>query len=145
MTEALKTLSTYSRELCSMYQREQETAKNPEVKAALDLAVDYECRLAEQLEEEVTGVAGKLQNAKFKWHDKKMLLELPERLERPALQQLDDVITLVDECGRAALGYCHALTASTNSSEVLEFIDSVRLQREQYLKDFVRQAGRGFQ
>lgn len=145
MDEALNTLCSYSRRLCDIYRAEQQTAADVEVKAALQLAEKYECKLADQLQAEIGEVAGKLRAAKFKWHDKKLLLETPEHLERIELNRLDDVIQFVNERSQAAIGYCRSLTASTNSADVLEFVDGLGERREQYLKDFVRQAGRGMQ
>lgn len=140
--DVLKTISTYSKQVVDVYEHFKLRSRDDEVKSFLDLAIDQELRLQGGLKEYGKDLPMKVSHAQFKWHDKRQLFKALEHIEDQRITNTDEAVQLVSHCEHALSAYCDGLTASTNSEEVLEFIETLKTMRNQEMREAAWQVQR---
>lgn len=142
MPDVLRTVREYSQKVINLYQTRKDETEDAEVQTCLDVATATEQRLEKGVAGAASELSSKQRSAQFKWHDRKLLFDALHDMEQAPLRHVEDAVRVVERCDSALLGYFDALRASTNSTEVLELIDSLSDMRQRELQKFSWQATR---
>ena len=122
LDDAMRSLTQFSRDAVTLYEAKQNETGDAAARSCLELAIRRERRLRRGAAEAVEDLSEKQRRAMFKWQDKRLLGRIVPGLVDKRITSVDDALELVKECDEGALGYCRALTASSNSEEVIILI-----------------------
>jgi hypothetical protein len=140
MHDVTSTLVTYSRRVEALYALHADRVSTEAVSLCLRLARAKEQRLQRGLADYGRHMSDRIRSVHFKWHDRTLLFKALEGLAERQLNSIDDVVSMVVACDRALETYCSSLTASTNSVEVLDFVNQLQQLRVQESRTWVWQA-----
>ena len=143
MNDALETLTEYSQQVVRLYENKAATARDEVVASVLYRAIDQELTLQRGALQAAQRLSAKVESARFKWHDRRLLFKALNDCRDDPVRSIDDAVDLIVTCEKGLTDYLRALEENTNSDEVSSFLHQLRDRRVQDGRAMVWQAQRG--